>query len=87
VHVSFLLRRARIPRIQVDHDSFDGGMETMGKMPAYLAETGYKNPDDQADGPLQYRYGAQGEDFFSDTYCQTETTVSLFKLLRRRSCW
>ena len=64
MHVSFLLRRARIPRIQVDHDSFDGGMETMGKIPAYLAETGYKNPDDQADGPLQYRYGAQGQDFF-----------------------
>ena len=36
----------------------------MGKLPAYLAETGYKNPDDQADGPLQYRYGAQGQAFF-----------------------
>jgi hypothetical protein len=58
VHVSFLLRRAKTPRNQVDHDSFDGGMEMMGKMTAYLAKKGYKNPDDQADGPLQYRYDA-----------------------------
>lgn len=36
----------------------------MGKIPAYLAKTGYKNPDDQADGPLQYRYDAQGQDFY-----------------------
>jgi hypothetical protein len=64
VHVSSLLRRAKIPRIQIDHDSFDRGMETIGKMPAYFAGTGYKNPDDQADGPLQYRYNARGQDFF-----------------------
>lgn len=36
----------------------------MAKIPAYLAKTGYKNPNDQADGPLQYRYDAQGQDLF-----------------------
>lgn len=39
-------------------------METMAKIPAFLAETGYKNPDNQSDGPLQYRYDAQGQDLF-----------------------
>ncbi|KAF2624501.1 S-adenosyl-L-methionine-dependent methyltransferase [Macroventuria anomochaeta] len=43
---------------------FDGGMETMAKVPAYLAEIDYKNPDDQAEGPLQYRYDAQGQGLF-----------------------
>lgn len=43
---------------------FDGGMETMAKILTFLAETGYKNPNNQADGPLQYRYDAQGQDLF-----------------------
>ncbi|KAJ4371746.1 hypothetical protein N0V86_008299 [Didymella sp. IMI 355093] len=44
--------------------AFDGGMETMAKIPAFLAATGYKNPDNQRNGPLQYRYDAQGQDLF-----------------------
>lgn len=39
-------------------------METMAKIPAYLAQTGYRNPNDPADGPLQYRYDAQGQNLF-----------------------
>jgi hypothetical protein len=45
-------------------DRFDGGMETMAKIPAFLAETGYKNPDNQSNGPLQYRFDARGQDLF-----------------------
>ncbi|KAF2123875.1 S-adenosyl-L-methionine-dependent methyltransferase [Dothidotthia symphoricarpi CBS 119687] len=44
---------------------FDMGIKTMAMMPDFLAKTGYKNPDDQFHGPLQYRYESPGQDFFS----------------------
>ncbi|OSS47293.1 hypothetical protein B5807_09921 [Epicoccum nigrum] len=47
---------------------FDGGMEMMGKMPAYLAKKGYKNPDDQADGPLQYHWFPVQEKLLDDLH-------------------
>lgn len=40
------------------------GVKTIGMLPEFLAKTGYKNPDDVENGPMQYRWDEPGVDVF-----------------------
>lgn len=41
--------------------SFDAGMISMAKLPEYLEQNVYRNPDDQNSGPVQYAHNIAGE--------------------------